>query len=279
MKCQPQQALFRILAKILHAVANVQKEFGFFHRCISGQHKNRPDLRSHKDSLTAVTRMSQLKRPHRLNPPLVVHSLIALPGDLGERRSPGDVKLTVHWIRHRAVFRQLANPDVPVGDRITVVLQTDMPLRSLAKLRELCKLAGRNSPVPVVAAYVEVVIADSVDRDFTLLRGHSQIHMVPFPGRSRGIIHVDALETNLVFELHCPLGLLRLVQLIQPASLLRVATVNIVLHLHLRSRSPRPRIVLGHPKHDPTVATLCNPVLERQFEVLILLCCDDVTGT
>ena len=55
--------------------------------------------------------------------------------------------------------------------------------------------------------------------------------------------------------------------------------VDVVLDLDLGTRLPGCSQFLGDVEHDPAVAALGDLVFEREFEVLVLVDGDDVSGT
>ena len=136
-----------------------------------------------------------------------------------------------------------------------MILQTNVAFACLSELRKCGKLAGRNSLVPFLIAFMKIEVADTINGNFTLLWRQSKVDMIPFSSRTSRIIDVSPVEAHLFLEHRRPLGLHWLVKLIQPTSLLGISSINVVLNLDFWTAVPRLRLILGHMKHDATVAT------------------------
>ena len=136
-----------------------------------------------------------------------------------------------------------------------------------------------NPLVPLLASFLEVVIADAVERHFGSLVANSQVKMVPFTRRSRGVCNLRAGKAYLLLKKLSPIRFHRMIQLVKPTRFLWISAVDIVLDLNFRASLPGILGLLGNVKHHATVAGFRNAVLQRQLKVLIFLGRDQVPGS
>ena len=278
MHCKAEQPFFVIQPPVLNAFADVQKQRRLFGIGIVWKDVDGASLRRHEISVAAITRVCESHRAQSHDASVVVGTFKAFPLQIGECHYAFQRQLSVQWISHASVFRQFTQLDISKRNHVAVILQTDMAFGGFSELRKRSKLARRNAFIPFFVTLKKVVIADTIDGHFTLTRRDAQVDVIPFSDRASRVVHVSAFEADLVFEHGRPFRLYRLVQLIEPAGLLRIVTIDIVLNLNFRTAVPRCRLIFCHMKHETAVASFGNTILERQFKVLILLGADDIAG-
>ena len=276
MHGESQQTFFVVLSPILHSVADIHEQHRLFGPRIVWKYKNRTALSGHKVAVAAIACMSQDHRSKSCKASVLIRALEALPAHFGKRDNALQRQLAIQRIGNAAVRCEDSQFDVSIGHGIVMILQADVPLVCLAELRKRRKFARSDSLVPLVVALIKVVVADSVDCDFTLPRRDAEVEMIPFAGRASCIIDVGAFKADLVFKLSGPRWFHRFVKLIQPARFLRVMAILIVLNLNFRAAVPGLCCVFGHMKHDSAVAAFGDAVFQSQFEVLVLFICNNV---
>ena len=138
-----------------------------------------------------------------------------------------------------------------------MVLQAEVALGRLAELEKLRELARRDLGVPVGRAFDILDILGAIHGVDALPGGDNNMEGIPLTG---GIRRVDGGS----------------VELVEPAGLLRIGAVNIVLNLDLGSGHPGSLLRFEDVKHQSAVAAFGNIVVELELKRSILLFRKDI---
>ncbi len=200
----------------------------------------------------------------------VVDRLPLIPLKIRKRQGSREVELVVDGLRNRPIVRKLANLDVAESNLVSVILQTNVSLARFAKPFKLREFAGRNLVVPIVVTKFEVVIANTVDANLAVILVDANVKLIPLTGGTCriGDRFVDGPTRNR-----------GLIELVEPARLLGIVTVDVVLNLDFGTRVPWGPVSFKHVEHDATVPLLADLVFQRELKVVVLLVGDDIAST
>ena len=135
------------------------------------------------------------------------------------------------------------------------------PSPALPKSVELGELALGDAIVPVLIAELEAVVADAIHADFAIILVDPNVQLIPLAGRPG---RVESVWSGIGRNVGA-------IKLVQPARLLRIMSIHIVLDLDFGSGVPWRAAAFEHMEHDAAVATLADLVLQRQLELSVLL--------